>query len=406
MKIPNSQITPDVWYVGVNDRVSGIFERMWPLPYGVSYNSYLITDEQVTLLDTVESAFFELFLKQIKGILGERPIDYLIINHMEPDHSGSIGMLCREYPQMKLVGNKKTFNMLAGYYPELSNERVVVDDGHTLSIGQRTLQFITAPMVHWPEVMFTYSAYDKILFSADAFGTFGTLDGNIFDRDCCPDHYFEEMYRYYACIVGKFGPFVQKVLAKVLAMNIPIDYVCSLHGPIWTAAHFPKALGIYDQLSKYESQKGAVILYGSMYGNTAVPADIIARSLAAEGIKHIVCYDLSTSNPSFVLRDVFRYRAVIVGAPTYCMDIFPPVKEMMEKFAMRDIKDRLLGVFGSYSFAGQATKKLTAYADTLKWELVGTPLDQLGATGEDDAQKAIHLGRAVAKRLHELYPEE
>lgn len=397
-------ITPNIYYVGVNDRVTNLFERQWIIPYGVSYNSYLVIDDKVTLMDTVEISYSELFLQQIKNVIGDRPIDYLIVNHMEPDHSGTIGMLKRIYPNLQIIGNKKTFGMLQSYFPELTENLIEVADGDTFETGECKFRFITAPMVHWPEVMFTYEEKNKVLFSADAFGTFGALDGNLFDHESNTEHYYQEMHRYYACIVGKFGQFVQKALKKVLDLNLPIDYVCSLHGPIWTAAHFPEVLSIYDRLSKYEAQKGAVILYGSMYGNTTILADTIARSLSQAGIKNIACYDVSSTDPSYVLRDLFKYRAVIVGSPTYTNEIFPPVKAILDKIEGRDVKDRILGVFGSCSWAGQAVKKIVPFAEKMKWELVGTPVEQRGTPSMEEIKQAAELGRAIANRLHELYP--
>lgn len=403
---PKIQITDGIYYVGVNDRTKDLFESMWPLPYGVSYNAYLIVDEKVTLVDTVDICYSELFFTQIRQIIGDRPIDYLIVDHMEPDHSGSIGMLHRLYPNMQVIGNKLTFSMLKEYFPDLQDGLLEVKDGDSLSIGKRELTFVTAPMVHWPEVMFTYDKTDKVLFSADAFGTFGSLDGNIIDRDMNLDRFFDEMYRYYSCIVGKYGSFVQKTLTKVLALNLPIDYVCSTHGPVWTNCGFPKALEVYDQLSKYEAEKGAVILYGSMYGHTTVLADTIARAMAQKGIKNIVCYDVARTDPSVIIRDVFKYRAVVMGAPTYSNELFTPMRRILMMLELREVKDRICGLFGSFTWGSQAVKKLQAFTDSMQWNVIGTPVEQKGATQVEQARQAVILGEALAEELHRLYLEK
>lgn len=402
---PQIEITNSIYYIGVNDRTKDLFESLWPLPYGVSYNSYLIVDEKITLVDTVDLHYSEQFLSQIKSIIGEKPIDYLIVNHMEPDHSGSIGFLMQQYPGIKLVGNKKTFSMLDAYYPHCTAEKVIVAEGDTLDTGTHKLNFIMAPMVHWPEVMFTYDASSGVLFSADAFGTFGTLDGHVMDHEIDLEVYYQEMYRYYACIVGKYGTFVQKTLAKVLGMNLELNAICATHGPVWTKEGFGRALAIYNQLSQYETEKGAVILYGSMYGNTTLMADAIARGLGAAGIKKIVCCDVSRTNPSYILRDLFRYRAFVVGCPTYSNEIYSPIQNILNLIRLREVKNHIAGVFGSCSWAGQATKKLTAQVEELGWELVGTPLEFMGTPKEADLEKAFALGEEMGKRLHELYPE-
>ncbi len=403
---PQIPITPNIYYVGVNDRTKDLFESMWPLPHGVSYNSYLVVDEKVTLFDTVDICYAELFLHQIKAVIGDRDIDYLVVNHMEPDHSGSIGMLRRLYPNLKIVGNKKTFGMLQCYFPEIQDNLVTVEEGDTLNTGSCEFTFVMAPMVHWPEVMFTYEKSNKVLFSADAFGTFGTLDGNILDSETNLERYYREMYRYYACIVGKFGPFVQKVLAKVQGLNLPVEYICPLHGPVWTPAHFQEAWTIYDKLSRYEADKGAVILYGSMYGHTTVLADTVARALAQEGVRDVVCHDVSRTHPSVVLRDIFRYRALVVGSPTYSNEIFAPIKNVLDLIRTREVKDRIYGVFGSCTWAGQAVKKLIPFAEEMQWELVGCPVEQKGSAKEEDVCKAVELGTAIGRRLNELYPNQ
>ncbi|MDY6122862.1 MAG: FprA family A-type flavoprotein [Porphyromonas sp.] len=392
------KITDDIYYVGVNDRAKAKFENMWPLINGVSYNSYLIVDEKVVLIDTVDVCYSDTFFYKIDLILQGRPIDYLVVNHMEPDHSGSIGLLRQKYPNIQIVGNKKTFNMLAGYHG-ITENLLEVEQGRSIRIGKRELSFLMAPMVHWPEVMFTYEQYDKVLFSADAFGTFGALDGHIFDRDMDPSRYWPEMERYYACIVGKYGPFVQKVFKTMESMPIEIDYVCSTHGPIWTSAHFAQARDLYDRFSRYEPQEGAVVIFGSMYGHTEVLADTVAQSIAAGGIKNVVCHSLTASDPSFILRDVFRYKSVVLGAPTYSNGLYSPMEYMMHLMELREIKNRYLSVFGSFTWGSQAVKKMLPFADKMGWELIGEAVEMKMSPTPEVLQKAWDLGQTIADKL-------
>ena len=390
------QVTDKVYYVGVNDRSKHLFENLWALPQGVSYNSYLLVDEEVVLIDTVDVCYSDIFFHKIERILGERPVDYLIVNHMEPDHGGSIGLLRQRYPNVKIIGNKKTFDMLKGYHG-ITEGLQEVKGGETLKIGSLEFKFLLAPMVHWPEVMFTYEASQHILFSADAFGA---LNGHLFDYEADLEHYFKDMHRYYSCIVGKYGPFVQKALKAVVELNLPIDYICSTHGVVWTPKHYQEALDIYDRLSKYEGEDGVVILYGSMYGNTEQMADIIAQSLAAAGVKNIVCHNVSKSEQSQILCDIFRYKGLIIGSPTYSNGIFSPIENIMNLIRVRELKNRTYAVFGSYTWAPMAVKKLLPFAEEMKWELVGTPFELKMADLPSVIDAAWQLGQDFAEALN------
>lgn len=321
------EIADKVYYVGVNDRQKALFENMWPLPYGVSYNSYLIVDEKTVLIDTVDVCYSDIFLKKIADALDGRTLDYLVVNHMEPDHAGSIRLLRQQYPDVQIIGNKQTFGMLDGYH-NITTGLYEVKEGDTLNIGRHQLSFYMAPMVHWPEVMVTYDSTDKLLFSADAFGTYGTLDGGVIDEEMNVDHYWEEMIRYYSNIVGKYGNPVQRALQKLSALEI--NTICSTHGPVWRKyAH--KAIEIYDRLSRYEGEDGVVVIYGSMYGNTEQMAEAIASSLSANGVKNIVLHNVSKSPASYILKDVFKYKGVIIGSPTYSNSLFPEVEAIQSK---------------------------------------------------------------------------
>ena len=389
------EIANQIYYVGVNDRQKALFENMWPLPYGVSYNAYLIVDEQTVLVDTVDVCYSDLFLKKVADALQGRTLDYLIVNHMEPDHAGSIRLLRQQYPGVKIVGNTKTFGMLAGFHG-ITDGLYEVKEGDTLNTGVHQLSFYMAPMVHWPEVMVTYDATDKILFSADAFGTYGTLDGAVVDKDMDCSHYWDEMVRYYANIVGKYGNPVQRALQKLSALEI--QTICSTHGPVWQE-HVAKAVGIYDRLSRYEAEEGVVILYGSMYGHTEQMAEVIASALADQGVKRIVMHNVSKTPASYILADVFRYKGIIVGSPTYSNQLFPEVEAVLSKIELREVKNRLFGYFGSFSWAGAAVKRLAAFGEKMKWETVGTPAEQKQGMTAADHAACYALGEAMAKRL-------
>ena len=296
------EITNNIYYVGVNDRNKELFEGLWPLPNGVSYNSYLITDDKVCLIDTVEVDFFIPYIKNIREILGDRPIDYLVINHMEPDHSGAIELIKKYYPGIQIVGNKKTFGMIEGFYG-IKDGIVEVKNGDVLSLGSHQLSFVLTPMVHWPETMVTLDTTSNVLFSGDAFGCFGALNGGIIDSQINCDTFWLEMERYYSNIVGKYGVPVQNALKKL--EGVKLDYICSTHGPVWHE-YIEKVIGIYDRLSRYETEEGIVICYGTMYGNTERMAEVIARAASQAGIKNIVMYNVSKTHHSNIIRDVFR----------------------------------------------------------------------------------------------------
>lgn len=390
------ELKGNVHYVGVNDRNKTLFENLWPLPYGVSYNSYLIADDDaVVLVDTVDVAFFEVYLKKIRAVIGDRKIDYLIINHMEPDHSGSISLIKQYYPDIVLVGNKKTFDMVDGYYG-VGGERKVVAEGDSLKVGRHDLHFYLIPMVHWPETMVTFDSTDCILFSGDAFGCFGALNGGCIDKNINTEIYMGEMRRYYSNIVGKFGNPVQKALQKCSGLDIKM--ICPTHGPVWEEK-IAEVVAMYDKLSRYEAEEGVVIAYGTMYGNTEQMAEAIAEELSAQGIKNIVMHNVSKTPHSFILADIFRYKALIVGCTTYNMHLYPEMEALLSKVAARDMKNRLIGYFGSFTWASAAVKKLGEYAAQLKFEVVGNPVEMKQSMSASSEQQARELAVAMADRL-------
>lgn len=362
------KLNNDIYYVGVNDRKTHLFENMLPLPYGVSYNSYLILDEKTALIDTVEISFSEQYIAKIASILNGRKLDYLIINHMEPDHSGSIKMIRREYPEVQIIGNAKTLGMVEGYF-SVTNNVCEIKDNDTLSLGKHELQFFLTPMVHWPETMMSYDKTTCTLFSGDAFGTFRALNGGVLDSELVTDLYWDEMIRYYANIVGKYGVPVQKALQKLAGTKI--DMICSTHGPVWTEK-ITEVVSIYQKLSSYEGENGVVIAYGSMYGNTEQMAEIVASYLSEAGVKNIVIHNLSKSDPSYVLADIFKYKGLLIGSPTYSNELYPKATDLVAKIKTRGIKNRVFGCFGSFTWAGVAIKELTELANQMQWEICGS----------------------------------
>lgn len=362
------EITNDIFYVGINDRTTDRFEGLWPLPYGVSYNSYLVNGaEKTALIDTVEIGGVRDFMREIQAQTGGKAIDYLVINHMEPDHSGSIPVIMSSFPDLKLIGNRQTIGMVKGYYHIDDDRLIEVADGDVVDLGGVTLKFITTPMVHWPETMMTFVEEREVIFSGDAFGCFGALNGGVVDTEMETDWYWDEMYRYYSNIVGKYGRFVQKAMEKTAGLKV--SFICSTHGPVWNR-NIDKVTDIYDRLSRYESEPGVCIIYGSMYGNTAEVAEEIGRQLARRGVKNIKIHNASKDNMSYMISDAFRYEGLIVGAPTYSMHIFPPVEQFMIAMETREVKNKVLATFGSFTWASTSAKQLGEYAAKMKAEPV------------------------------------
>lgn len=391
------KIADDLYYLGVNDRTKHLFENLWPLPKGVSYNSYIITDEKTALFDTVDVCYSDTFLHKLDIALNGRKLDYVIINHMEPDHSGSLGLLKSKYPDVQIIGNKRTADMVSGFYGINDNIKTI-SDGEELSLGKHKLVFYLTPMVHWPETMMTYETTKKIIFSGDAFGTFGTLDGGITDTQLHPERYYDEMIRYYSNIVGKFGSPVQAALKKLGALDI--HYICSTHGPVWTLKEqIEKVISIYDKLSRYQGDEGVVIAYGSMYGHTEQMAESIAYQLAQKGIKEIILHNVSKRSHSYIIRDIFKYKGLIVGSPTYNNKLYPEVEYLLSKIEGRDMKDRYFGYFGSFTWAGAAIKRIEEFIQTSKFEIIGTPVEMKQSMNAEIYDACIALGNAVAERL-------
>lgn len=342
------KITNDIYYIGVNDHNIDLFEGQYVVPNGMAYNSYIILDEKIAVFDTVDGNFGDEWLGKISEVLGDRSPDYLIVQHMEPDHSANIEKFVKKYPDAVIVGNAKTFTMIANFFEELDlgDKKLTVKDGEKLSLGKHELTFVFAPMVHWPEVTFTYDSSDKVLFSADAFGKFGALDTEE-DWAC-------EARRYYFGIVGKYGAQVQAVLKKAAALDISV--ICPLHGPV-LSEDLPYYLGLYNTWSSYGVEsEGVFIAYTSVYGNTKKAAELLAQKLNEKGCPKTVIADLAREDMAEAVEDAFRYGKIVLATTTYNADIFPFMKQFICELTERNYQNRTIGIIENGSWASTAAK--------------------------------------------------
>lgn len=399
----NYEISSNIFWIGGNDRRLERFENMFPLPNGVSYNSYLVLDEKNAVIDTVDAAISALFLDNITQTLGGRNLDYLIINHMEPDHCANIEEIVRRYPDVKLVGNKKTFQFMEQYFSlDMSSSYLEVKEGDELSLGAHTLHFYFAPMVHWPEVMMTYEVTQGILFSADAFGSFGAIAGNLFADEVEFDNvYLDEARRYYTNIVGRYGTQVQAVLKKVSGLNI--NMICSLHGLLWRNQDVAYIVNKYSEWSSYTPEKkGVVLAYASMYGNTESVVNALAVKLAKRGIKDIRVFDVSKTHPSYIISDVFKYSNVVFASCTYNMHLYFMMDSLLRELGVLGIKGRKVTLIGNHSWASAALKGMTELIDAMKdMEIVGTPLDVKSTLKHEQEPELDALADAILASITE-----
>lgn len=351
------EITDNILYVGVNDRDIDLFEGQYVVPEGVSYNSYLIMDEKVALMDTVDARKSEEWLANIKVILGTRQPDYLVVSHMEPDHAGSIAAVAEEFPDMKIVGNAKTFTFMGQFFDfDIDSKKVVVTEGDELSLGKHNLKFIMTPMVHWPEVMMTYETSEKILFSADGFGKFGALDAEE-DWAC-------EARRYYFNIVGKYGAQVQAVLKKLA--DAEVNAICPLHGPV-LKENLSYYIGLYDTWSSYRPEdEGVLVAYASIYGNTAGAAKQIAEMLKEKGAKKVAITDLARDDMAEAIEDAFRYDKMVLACSTYDGGIFPCMEDFLSHLKAKNYQKRTVALIENGTWAPMAGKKMREILEGMK----------------------------------------
>lgn len=363
------KITDDIFMIGANDRRIALFENIYPIPAGISYNSYLINDEKTVLLDTVDKAVRSVFIENLKSALNGKNLDYIVINHMEPDHCAVIADVYEIYPDVKIVCNSKTLSMLKQFFDfenvDIDSSTMLVKEGDVLETGRHKLTFVMAPMVHWPEVMVTYDLTDNILFSADAFGSFGALNGNVFARK---EDYTEvgisEARRYYTNIVGKYGAQVQTLLKK--ASKLPISVICPLHGPVWKE-NIELFVDKYMKWSTYTpEEKGVLILYGSIYGGTENAAEILAAKLSESGVENIKIYDVSKTDSSYIVAEAFKYSHIVFAAATYNAGIFTPMENVLNELQAHNLQNRTVAIIENGSWAPMAGNLIKKKLETFK----------------------------------------
>ena len=396
MKI--KKISNSVHFIGVNDRTCQKFEALWPLPYGISYNSYLVVGKEKTaIIDGVDCSRALQQIDHIRAILGDRRPDYLVINHMEPDHSGAIRVLRQAFPDLTIVGNAQTLAMVKGFYGE-AGSTLTVKDGDTLSLdAETTLKFVLTPMVHWPETMMTLLEEEQTLFSGDAFGCYGALNGAVVDSEMDTAIYFDEMVRYYANIVGKYGKFVQRALAKL--KGVALSAICPTHGPVWTAEH-AKVVDLYDRLSRYEPlDNGVTIVYGSMYGNTEHMVEVTAEALAEGGVRDIRVFNATNTDLSYLLAEAFRHRGLIIASPTYSETLFPPVADFVRAIAIRELANREVLFLGSHTWAQQAVKEMARQLEPCGIEPIVPAVVAKQAPDQAALDACREAARALAGKL-------
>ena len=364
------KVTEDILWVGCNDRRITLFENLFPVPKGVSYNSYLILDEKVTLMDTVDASATEQFFENLEAGLQGRPIDYLVVHHMEPDHAANIRLLLEKYPEIQVVASAKALQMIGQFFDlDLSGRSMEVKEGDTLSTGSHTFHFVAAPMVHWPEVLVSYDEKEKILFSADAFGTFGALNGTIFNDEVDFEReYLADARRYYANIVGKYGMQVQGLLKK--AAGLDIQMICPLHGPIWRT-DLGWFIDKYDKWSRYEpEEKAVVVLYGSIYGHTEQAVNALACALAEKGARNIAVYDVSRTHVSDLIGEIFRASHLVIACPTYNGGIYPPMENLLTDMKALSVQKRTVALMENGTWAAASGKQFLKRLEEMKEMLV------------------------------------
>lgn len=383
-------ISDAVKFIGVDDKTIDLFESQYVVPEGVSYNSYLILDEKVALMDTVDVRGMKEWEKNLTETLAGRKVDYLVIQHLEPDHAGSIGRLLELYPDVTLVGNAKTFAMLPQFFDIDPNvKKLTVAEGDTLSLGNHTLTFVMAPMVHWPEVMVTYESTEKILFSADGFGKFGALDSEDEDGWAC------EARRYYFNIVGKYGAPVQALLKK--AANLDIQTICPLHGPV-LKENLGYYIGLYDTWSSYRPEdKGVLVAYASIHGNTAKAAEKFAEMLRAKGVEKVVVSDLAREDMAEVIEDAFRYDRMVVAGASYDGGVFPCMQDFLHHLQSKAYQNRTVGIIENGSWGPTAGRTMKAILETMKNVTIVDPMVTIKSEMKESDMPALEaLADAIA----------
>jgi len=391
--MPSVQIRPDVYWIGLNDRTTDLFEGIWPVAdAGVTYNSYLIRDEKNVIIDLAKGFKTDEYIEKIEAIVPLSEIDYLVVNHMEPDHTGAIRAFTRISPRLTILATEKAREMLAAFYGITENVRVVAD-GEELSLGKRTLKFVHAPFVHWPETMMTYDAADRILFSCDAFGGYGALPGTIFDDQCSDLVYYErEALRYFVNIVAKFSAPTLKAIEKL--SGVPLSVIAPSHGLVWRRdpARVVELYRKWAELSAGGGETGVTLVYGSMYGNTEKMMNAVAQGISRAGIP-VEIFDAARTHVSFILPSLWTQRGIMIGAPTYEGTLFPPVAQVIDMAGLKRVINKKAAIFGSYGWSKGGMAAFQKMAEPLKWQVTdmlefrGTPTVDLLKQGEEFGER-------------------
>lgn len=356
------KVTEDLYWVGVNDKRIELFENIHPIPEGVSYNAYLLLDEKTVLFDTVDWSGCRVFLENIAAVLDGRKLDYLVVNHMEPDHAASLEEVLIRYPECKVISNEKAFMFMRQFGFDVDGREDNVKEGDTRCFGKHTVTFLMAQMVHWPEAMVTFDTTNGVLFSADAFGSFGSLDGRLFDDEVNFDRdWIDNARRYFTNIVGKYGPFVQQLLAK--AKTAPIKMFCPLHGPVWRT-NLGYYLDKHDKWSRYiPEENGVMIVYASMYGNTESAAQALAAQLCEKGVTNVRVYDVSKTHVSYLVAEAFKYSHIVLASVTYNLNIYPVMEDFLHHLKVLNLSKRVFGIIENGSWAIKSGSLMEQYID-------------------------------------------
>lgn len=359
------KVTEDLYWVGANDHRLNLFENIHPISRGVSYNSYLLMDKKTVLFDTVDWSVCRQFLENIEAVLGGRNLDYLVVNHMEPDHAASLEEILLRYPKVKVISTEKAFMLMHQFGFDVEERKEVVKEGDEKSFGKHVVTFVSAPMVHWPEAMVTFDKTNGVLFAADAFGSFGALDGKLFNDEVNFDRdWIDEARRYYTNIVGKYGPHVQALLKK--AAGIDIKIICPLHGPVWRS-NLGYFIDKYDKWSRYEpEEKGVMIVYASMYGNTESAATALASRLVERGITNVVMYDVSNTHVSQLISETFKYSHIVLASVTYNLGIYPLMHNYLMDMKALNVQNRTVAIVENGSWACKSGDLMAEFLDGMK----------------------------------------
>lgn len=396
------KLTNDLYWVGANDHRLALFENIHPIPRGVSYNSYVLLDEKTVVFDTVDWSVCHQFLDNLAAVLNGRDLDYLVVNHMEPDHAASMDEVLIRYPNVKIISTEKSFMLMTQFGFDVEDRKIQVKEGDKMSFGKHEFVFVEAPMVHWPEAMVSYDATDKILFSADAFGSFGALDGKMFNDEVDFERdWIDDARRYYTNIVGKYGPFVQKLLKK--ASGLDIRMICPLHGPVWRS-NLEYFIDKHDKWSSYEpEEKGVMIAYASMYGNTETAVQALATKLVERGITKVTMHDVSNTHVSYLISDAFKYSHLVLASVTYNLGIYPVMKSFLDDMKALNLQKRSVAIMENGSWAVKSGDLMTEFVDKemKMMNIIGDRMSINSSLTKENESELDALADAIVESLNE-----